>query len=600
MKTAGKLTSLAGIFVPGLGIVGDALTQIGEAVPEPEEEAEKATPLSDLKDDLVSSLSSIGKQIIVTIDDADRLEPPEVMEILRLVRAVADFPNVTYVLCYDERVIAKAISAATQLDDGQAYLEKILQVQISVPAPEPFQLRHWFRSELATIATPDTDDQRQRLTEVIDHEGGRRLDTPRAVVRALNGVRLFWPPLREQNADLSDLVWLQIIRSSSSKYYKWVEKYCSICAVISSGKASIHESEIRKDWDELKGIFLSDGIDMSRESFFIRDILPGITTWVNDTEEPKIYGDLQDSSVKLAVASRRLKSPDHSRMYFALAQSPDSPTENDFRRLWAAADSSASAVATLLMEWHAPGVVTGVSKAVIMLDRLGSAYMASFNETRSTHLLLAFANFLDDAARKMGLVEFYGPEIWNEAEALIPVALSRLEKKSRIRVIEKMFSGSSIGWLTSVFRRETFAHGRYGDRKRPPQDWWLTDEELDKAGEIMLGRYRGLTLDEVLESPQPLSLLFAWAQGGDADGPRQLIEAAIQDDASLLRVLRAITGRVMTSPGGERITLPRSNLAPFLDYAQALERVEHLAASEGPLAAEATLLKLAFEEGKRF
>ena len=70
---------------------------------------------------------------------------------LRLIRAVADFPNVIYVLSYDTEVVAKTLQKAVQVDDGLAYLEKIIQVSFRVPRPEAFDLRRWFQDEVRAL-----------------------------------------------------------------------------------------------------------------------------------------------------------------------------------------------------------------------------------------------------------------------------------------------------------------------------------------------------------------------------------------------------------------------------------------------------------------
>jgi len=46
--------------------------------------------LSELKDKLVGALAELEHRFIVTIDDVDRLEPTEVIEVLRLIRSVVD------------------------------------------------------------------------------------------------------------------------------------------------------------------------------------------------------------------------------------------------------------------------------------------------------------------------------------------------------------------------------------------------------------------------------------------------------------------------------------------------------------------------------
>ena len=179
---------------------------------EPLKEGKQLPSLVELKDKLSSSLNSLNHRFVVTIDDVDRLEPGDIVEVMRLVRSVADFPNVIYVLCYDSGILKHSIEQIARVKDGAAFLEKIVQLTVMVPDPEPFRLRQWFADDLSRIAKAAEPDQADRLRAVIDMEGGRQLKTPRSVVRALDAIRFFWPPLERERADLADLVWLLLIK----------------------------------------------------------------------------------------------------------------------------------------------------------------------------------------------------------------------------------------------------------------------------------------------------------------------------------------------------------------------------------------------------
>ena len=93
------------------------------------------------------------------------------------------------------------------------------------------------------IASAKDEDELSRLRLVIDYEGGRQLRTPRSVVRALDAVRFFWPSLREAEADLADLVWLQLIKDGNPALYRWIEEYCGTAAALSLGIARVEDAE---------------------------------------------------------------------------------------------------------------------------------------------------------------------------------------------------------------------------------------------------------------------------------------------------------------------------------------------------------------------
>ena len=184
-----------------------------------------AKPLSGIKAELAEALADLGTRIIVFIDDVDRLEPGEIVEVLRLVRSVADFPNVVYVLCYDPEVVAKAISRETGAD-GQAYLAKIVPITLPVPEPEPLSLQRMFTDKLKEIEPQPDHDAESRIYNELRLNPGR-LRTPRDVNRVLDALRFLWPGLRG-DVDFGDLVLLQLIRNANPALYKWLEAYCAL------------------------------------------------------------------------------------------------------------------------------------------------------------------------------------------------------------------------------------------------------------------------------------------------------------------------------------------------------------------------------------
>ena len=91
--------------------------------------------IDDQKKEVESALRKERKRILVVIDDIDRLVAEEIRQVFRLVKSVANFPNVTYLLAFDKEVAIKAI-AELQHTSGEDYLEKIVQVPFELPPPD--------------------------------------------------------------------------------------------------------------------------------------------------------------------------------------------------------------------------------------------------------------------------------------------------------------------------------------------------------------------------------------------------------------------------------------------------------------------------------
>lgn len=96
------------------------------------------TQLHDRRAEVLEELKRIDRPIVVIVDDLDRLQrPAEFAEMVRLIRHVADFPRVTYLLAYDRPTVARALgSGDTDIErvvNGSAYMEKIVQSVFAVP-----------------------------------------------------------------------------------------------------------------------------------------------------------------------------------------------------------------------------------------------------------------------------------------------------------------------------------------------------------------------------------------------------------------------------------------------------------------------------------
>lgn len=135
-KAVGALLSLIG--VPGSGLVtlaADQIKKLADVTREGGEALKDDNPkasMADLKRDLGDSLASLNKPILVVIDDIDRLTTEEVREILQVVKANADFPNLIYLLLCERSIVTGALDGISGGRGGE-FLEKIVQVGYDVP-----------------------------------------------------------------------------------------------------------------------------------------------------------------------------------------------------------------------------------------------------------------------------------------------------------------------------------------------------------------------------------------------------------------------------------------------------------------------------------
>ncbi len=86
----------------------------------------------ELKSEINSDLKKLNKRIVIIVDDIDRLTDKETETFFRLIKGIADFDNLVYLLLYDKAIVSKSLETFKQ-ENGERYLDKIVQYSISIP-----------------------------------------------------------------------------------------------------------------------------------------------------------------------------------------------------------------------------------------------------------------------------------------------------------------------------------------------------------------------------------------------------------------------------------------------------------------------------------
>lgn len=287
--------------------------------------------LEVLKAELTGALGELAKsdptfRILILIDDLDRLDPSDALEVLRLVKAVGDFPATTYHLAYDRSAIASAIEHCAKIEDGDAYLEKIIQFSFKVPPLEPFQLRNWLRGELEKLFPGEIDFASSRSGVVLDRWAGRLLVTPRDVKRLLFALRATWPKLRGK-ADLLDLIWLQMITQKASEkqrdLYSWIVGYLQSLEALAIGGRISGEKESREELTKILSelgwrTYKTGSEKMSFDFHGLDEMLAGVSKSYLSTDDNEWTHGVNEDDFQNFRTAKRLSSPWHWRMYFRL------------------------------------------------------------------------------------------------------------------------------------------------------------------------------------------------------------------------------------------------------------------------------------------
>ena len=94
----------------------------------------KNKDIMTLKNTLEKQLALQNKKFIIFIDDIDRLSPDEIFVMFKLIKSIANLPQIIYFLSFDKNIVAQALNQYTN-NKGEEFLEKFIQAPIYLPQP---------------------------------------------------------------------------------------------------------------------------------------------------------------------------------------------------------------------------------------------------------------------------------------------------------------------------------------------------------------------------------------------------------------------------------------------------------------------------------
>lgn len=205
---------------PWASIIKSVVSTVGDAVGSV---ADYKTPDIEVrKKEVAKRLRDFKRRIIVFVDDIDRLFPLEVFEMVRIIKAVGELPNVGYVVAWDPKYVREALRSANVPVAG-TYLDKIVQVRLPLPV-----LSYSARERLvndAIEALPEEAHKQyfrngtDRLSEFYYHGLRNLLEQPRDVLRVFAAVRTIEPGLRGELA-LSDIIGLSALMVTAGDVFE--------------------------------------------------------------------------------------------------------------------------------------------------------------------------------------------------------------------------------------------------------------------------------------------------------------------------------------------------------------------------------------------
>lgn len=526
-KRARWITKPAGWVSKSAESLDDLLARFGEVAASGD-----SVGLEELRSRIVTRLEQSAKRIVVLIDDLDRLDKHETHTLFRLIKACADFPNVCYVLAFDDTAVARALGERYGGGDepsGRAFLEKIIQVPLKLPVAAKEDLRalcfEQVNRALTTAGIELTKDQVGEFVAGFDRGASVRLTTPRAAKRFGNGL-MFALPMLIGETNPADLLLVEALRAFFPEVYDIVRDNHSDFSGVEGdrhgrGDGGPRSAQLLKPLLEAMPKEHADAVKA-----LLVDLFPRLSG---------VYGHSNYGSSWLSRWSRerRISAPEYCPRYFTYAVPRNDVPDAEVTAILDTANHGDAAALETRLTTHLAG-----SKARRVIEKL-RAIEATVNPMGAGTLAIVMAKLGRNIPNPPALFSFAEPP--SQAAILISHLLRRIrDRADRIAAGKRVMETAEPLWFGVECVRWLYVT----DKPEKQDSNTLTKQETGEVRQVLVDRIKsraaaGAPLFDP-DLPQENSLLFEWRRTEGRDPVQaHLVGVFTKDPKQVARFLQS-------------------------------------------------------------
>lgn len=187
--------------------------------------------VTDTKNEIIDLLSKSKKKLLIIIDDIDRLSSKEIKQIFRIIRTNTDFPNTIYLCAFDRTVIEKNLEEQPGIN-GSDYLEKIIQVNFTLPLTSRNQLNNYLLKLLDEVileypsSVQEFFEKTQYWTRIFQAGFNHYFESIRDIKRYINVLNFnFTQVINKGNIEVNpiDFCVIEAIRLFEPTFYEFMK-----------------------------------------------------------------------------------------------------------------------------------------------------------------------------------------------------------------------------------------------------------------------------------------------------------------------------------------------------------------------------------------
>jgi predicted KAP-like P-loop ATPase len=539
----------------------------------------KPKDVAKLKQEISASLVNQQRRILVTIDDIDRLAPDEIRAVFKVVKAVADFPNITYLMAFDKAVVIKSIQEIGR-SSGEEYLEKIVQVPFELPLPGRLSIRSLFFDRLNAILSGIEPKQFNQTDWGNVYFDGidEFLQTPRDVVRFTNALTVtFRAVLGEVNP--VDFIALESLRLFCPDVYQIVRGNPEMF----TGPAPVdYLHPTGKEVNEFHGMWFKE-VERSNPEYTapVRDMLVRLFPRL-----ASVWGKSSKGTDWMATWRRDLRvcHPEVFPIYFTLAVNAGDISNSEMQMFLANAGDRQwlSAELLKLAQQLRPD---GKTRASALLERLWDYTQ----EEIPIEDIDPIVGMLFEVGDDLDIPEDRGAgfaDVGNDVRMgrIVWQLLKRLDTGSRFELLRRAVqSGRALSFLQHELIVLGQQQGKYPEQQAYPEaEWFVSREQLSTLEDLLLDRIRRAADDKLLlRTPKLPVVLNFWRNNSTEEEVVRWVSQVATDDEILVGVLERYL-QTTKSAGLDDATVRQHDrldpdwLRPYLNPDEVAERIKRL------------------------
>ncbi|MGT2924840.1 KAP family P-loop NTPase fold protein [Streptococcus caviae] len=488
------------------------------------------TDLDKTKEILEKVLIDVNKKIIIVIDDIDRLTNSQIRDIFQLVKQVADFPNVIYVLAMDRDVVRSALTEVHNID-GSEYLEKIIQVPFELPELRKSKLHDIFFAKLGQVINnlPNKVEWDESYwSSVFRNCIEPFIHTLRDVNRVVNTFQ-FRYSLVYQETSFEDMIAITTLEVLEPELYKWIASNKeSVCGgFMPEFLSNNSNSDYRKlYYNEFERLKINPDLALS----CVSTIFPVFANVINEHQYG--YRPISDVRSRMCVADKG-----RFELYFMFDLDDIKVSRNIINNCIYEFDETTLRI-----------TITGINKQgniTYFIEELKSLV----DKIPYTRLDLLASVMLNLQGEFKGEEQKYLFSISakDKAEYLVYDIMNRLEtEKERyglIRSAVENMDKSTCGVMARIINRTELAYGRLVGDSEKEEDQIISLSNLEELEKIYVVRISSIADSESLLDIDEMNIVFYLWQCLDKDGAKFYLEKLFKNTVNKLRFICGLAGR---------------------------------------------------------